>query len=564
MYNSSMSRILPIKTTSPFNSTTPTHTMNTKSHLTRNVALLAAVVLASSTSLHAQARSWVGGNGTWDDTTTANWSPNTVPVLANSVEINAGSGITVNYTATPVAADGFVRFDITNSGVGTTAIFNLDSSDILRVNNTFTFGRFSGGNVQANLSGSAQFILDGGGSFEIGGSAPSAVFNQSGGTFTAGVTGGAGLSLLAGGTYNLSGGNYTSTGGIRVATGATFNQTGASASVVLPAAPQTILAGGTWNLSNGTYSTGNGFDIQAGGSASFTGGTIAATTGLRITLTGAGASWTQAGGSIALNTGGNAGTSTLTLVQSSTVQGYGTISTVGSNGVFQNSGRVIANGGGTNRTLDFSSFTPANVTNTSDNTTNNGWFATARGTLLLPTVTVNATTSTNWGEAAGDTTIDLVNSLRLTTSAGTTNGTLSISLLAPDRTDISTEMTSLSTASGGASVIGLWDFNPITFAFGSGNLTATARFDRVAYDGLFSGIGTLGLFLYNGSTWSSVLASSDMTNNRITSNALTSFGSGTNAGLFAVTVVPEPATWLLVAGSLTALVVLRRRRAREF
>jgi len=249
------------------------------------------------------------------------------------------------------------------------------------------------------------------------------------------------------------------------------------------------------------------------------------------------------------------------LVQSSTVQGYGTISNAASNGVFQNSGRVIANGGGTNRTLDFSSFTPANVTNTSDNTTNNGWFATARGTLLLPTVTVNATTSTNWGEAAGDTTIDLVNSLRLTTSAGTTNGTLSISLLAPDRTDISTEMTSLSTASGGASVIGLWDFNPITFAFGSGNLTATARFDRVAYDSLFSGSGTLGLFLYNGSTWSSVLASSDMTNNWINSSAITSFGnSGANQGLLAVTVIPEPSTWLLLTASFTALVLFRRRR----
>jgi hypothetical protein len=321
--------------------------------------------------------------------------------------------------------------------------------------------------------------------------------------------------------------------------------------------------GGSWSLSNGTYS-GNGFDILAGGSASWTGGTIAATTGLRLQLTGAGASWTQAGGSIVLNTAATAGANTLTLVQSSTLQGYGTITDarfgIGSPGTFQNSGRVIANGGGTDRTLNISQFNQANLTNTTDNTSNNGWFATARGTLLLPTLTVNATTSTNWGEAAADTTIDLVNSLRLTTSAGTTNGTLSISLLAPDRTDIVTEMTSLSLASGGASVISLWDFNPGTFAFGSGNLTAIARLDRVAYDGLFSGAGTLGLFLYNGATWSSVLASSDLANNRITSSALTSFGSGTNAGLLAVTVIPEPSTWLLLSGGLIALIVFRRYR----
>jgi len=200
------------------------------------------------------------------------------------------------------------------------------------------------------------------------------------------------------------------------------------------------------------------------------------------------------------------------------------------------------------------------LTNTTDNTSNNGWFATARGTLLLPTLTVNATTSTNWGEAAGDTTIDLVNSLRLTTAGATTNGTLSISLLAPDRTDISTEMGTLSTASGGGSVIGLWDFNPGSFALGSGNLTATARFDRVAYNGLLGGTGTLGLYFYNGSTWSNVLASSDMTNNWINSSAITSFGSGTNAGLLAVTVVPEPSTWLLLTASFTALVLFRRRR----
>jgi hypothetical protein len=221
-------------------------------------------------------------------------------------------------------------------------------------------------------------------------------------------------------------------------------------------------------------------------------------------------------------------------VQSSTLQGYGTIADarfgLSTPGTFQNSGRVIANGGGTDRSLNLSSFNPANLTNTTDNTSSNGWFATGQGRLVLPTLAIASTGTVNWGEAQADTTLDLVNSMRLT-SAGVTSGSMSISLMATDRTDVATAMTALSTLGiPSANVFSLFKVDPLgAFAFGSGNLSLQVRYDD---SNVAAGTaGALRLLRYNANGWTDISSSVDSANKTISSQSLTSFGTLSNGGV---------------------------------
>ena len=276
--------------------------MKIKLHRSQTLAVLAASsILFPSASLHATGYNWVGGNGTWDDVTTSNWSPASIPSAAvYTVQIQTG-GITVNYTATPIAAPGFASFDF--QSIGALSTFNLDASDILRVDNHFRVGRWTSGAVEFNLSGSAQLIVDGGGATQFGGTSSSAVFNQTGGTFTNGVTGGQGLTMASNGTYNLSGGTINSNRGLTINAGGSYVQTGGTANF---SNSNVTSISGNFSLSGGTFQTRD-FVVAAGGTASWTGGTITGQTGSRLNLTGAGASWTQAGGTMTLNGGGGRG-----------------------------------------------------------------------------------------------------------------------------------------------------------------------------------------------------------------------------------------------------------------
>ncbi len=169
--------------------------------------------------------------------------------------------------------------------------------------------------------------------------------------------------------------------------------------------------------------------------------------------------YTNAGGGydIKLN---NSGDST------ATIRGHGMFHSANDN-LYQ-SGRVIADGVGQDNTLDMTGF--ANIYNTTDNTTNNGWFAQNGGKLALPKITVaNGSSTNNWGEATDDTTIDLVNSVRMEFDA-VTGGGLDVALLAHDRTDV---------VVSDPTVIGLWVFEPSAvagFAFGGGSVTLTFRY----------------------------------------------------------------------------------------
>ncbi len=106
-----------------------------------------------------------------------------------------------------------------------------------------------------------------------------------------------------------------------------------------------------------------------------------------------------------------------------------------------NNGRILADGFGVaDRTLDLSWFGTdlgGGIFNTIDNTGDNGWFAVRRGKIALPAVPVaqGATATVNWGENQADTSIDLVNSARITFEAPS-DFALEGALLAPDRTDV--------------------------------------------------------------------------------------------------------------------------------
>mgnify|MGYP000072066493 CR=1 FL=1 len=115
--------------------------------------------------------------------------------------------------------------------------------------------------------------------------------------------------------------------------------------------------------------------------------------------------------------------------------GYGKVAVTGT---LDNSGRVVADGGGVDRTLDFTSAQV--VRNSIDNSPFggvNGWFATNRGRIDLPAAEVQpGDTKVVWGENPSDPVLDLINSLRLDFAPAGRPATVKISLLSPDRTDV--------------------------------------------------------------------------------------------------------------------------------
>jgi hypothetical protein len=193
------------------------------------------------------------------------------------------------------------------------------------------------------------------------------------------------------------------------------------------------------------------------------------------------------------------------------------------------SGKVVADGYGTDRTLDMSSGV-APITNVTDNASDKGWYAVNRGKLTLPTTNVNANGNTyNWGEGENDPDVDLVNSAQIVFSAKTGSGTLSGSLLATDRTDVPA-------APGNATFASIHEFT--VTGISAYTYTLTIRYDHVAVTAGNEPI--VCLYRYNGSSWDNVTASRDTANRRVTSTPQSSFS------LFAVGYPNQPGTVMQV------------------
>jgi len=133
---------------------------------------------------------------------------------------------------------------------------------------------------------------------------------------------------------------------------------------------------------------------------------------------------------------------------------------------------VIADGyGDDDRLLDMTNFgTGYGVSVAVDNTienfddpdnevgpAGNGWFAQDHGKLILPAITIETGNNAyNWGEAPTDADIDLINSLRLTFENVTTGGDLTISLLAPDRAEVTDKSAGMDTD---WTIVSAWRFD---------------------------------------------------------------------------------------------------------
>ncbi len=241
--------------------------------------------------------------------------------------------------------------------------------------------------------------------------------------------------------------------------------------------------------------------------------------------------------------GGSYGLGYTTINQTGVLRGYGSL-----NGVVYLlvNGRVIADGYGVDRTLSLAAMPIP--TNTVDNPVggNRGWYAVDGGKLTLPNITVpTGASARNWGEDATDSSIDLVNSLRLEFTGVETAGPLSISLLASDRGDVP----AAPFAAYGGTLIGVWEIAPASgssFAFGAGSVDLTFRYD----DALAPANQDLYVFHYTGGQWVPITSGIDLDTRTIWADGVTSFS------LFAVGYIPEPASATLLA--LLALGLARR------
>ena len=169
---------------------------------------------------------------------------------------------------------------------------------------------------------------------------------------------------------------------------------------------------------------------------------------------------------------------------------------------------MIADGWNTARSLTLSNV--SSITNTIDNGTTeaNGWYAKRKGMLVLRGISLTSgQTSYNWGEAAADTTPDLVNSVRFSSIAGQAAGTATLNLVATDRTGLPTPPT-------GRVYRSLWSASTPTFT----SATVQARYDLTS-------VGTesnLRLAFYRSGTWT-VASDAPAADKTITVSSVTPF-----------------------------------------
>jgi autotransporter-associated beta strand protein len=287
---------------------------------------------------------------------------------------------------------------------------------------------------------------------------------------------------------------------------------------------------GNGSSTNRTFSfssTGNGtfvFDQSGSGNLKFTGTINATTTGNHTLALGGSTSGTGeiAGNILDFNSGNvtsvtKVGTGTWTISGNTTYSGNTTVSagTLLINGSTSATSAVSVASGATlggNGTVGGATTISGNL-----RPGNSPGLLTFNSTLTLAS-TANTTMEIN-GSATRGTDYDGVN----VTSALTYNGTLTLAV-------------------GTTFGVGTYSFNLFDFGSQSGNFSSVALTGN--YTGTFSGPSS--------GNWTLTQANGFGGNNTWTFSHAT--------GDLGLNVVPEPATWILLAGSLTAVVVFRRRR----
>lgn len=257
------------------------------------------------------------------------------------------------------------------------------------------------------------------------------------------------------------------------------------------------------------------------------------------------------------------------------IHGWGKVTLTGP---FVQNGRVIADGFGRDRALDFTSV--EFVANTIDNLPGgaNGWFARDGGTLRLPPLRVVGDGDYTWGESPTDPELDLVNSLRLRLHDVSIGGSILVSLQSPQAGRGATGLPA-------SSLLGLWELARGDVKFGSAELTL--RYDDVALAMLGGDVSELALYGLDGS-WQRIdsarlavdaersllhawldqpydglaLAAGGRPNALLAADNLPpalGWTPGTSADR-SLTVVPEPTTGAMLLLGVAGAVLHRRRR----
>ncbi|MFI5380858.1 MAG: RNA polymerase sigma factor [Tepidisphaerales bacterium] len=238
-----------------------------------------------------------------------------------------------------------------------------------------------------------------------------------------------------------------------------------------------------------------------------------------------------------------------------TLAGWGNVDV---NGIFDNSGQVIADGNGKLRTLNLGD--AALITSSIENPPggSSGWYAVRGGKLVLPPIHLaRGQKSLTWGDSPADPLNREVNSVRLAFSP-VTGGPVSISLLSPDRSDIP--------GLGAGTFLDVWSIDAGLMPLH--NIDATIRLDSLMLGELGYADSEVMLWKYDREQWQPVAATDLSVDSK---NHLLSGEIG-DAGYFAIsgpaqaqlqafsarsTVVPEPSTLATLA--LGATLLLRRR-----
>lgn len=237
-----------------------------------------------------------------------------------------------------------------------------------------------------------------------------------------------------------------------------------------------------------------------------------------------------------------------------TTRGYGTVTAISAGGIVNN-GKIIADGGGVDRTLTLAvSGATANVVqNTVANTSDMGYYAVNHGKVTFHSAFLSTGGVYTWGDTQG---FAMVNSARLTLGTST-NAIIAGSLLALDRTDIF----AVNGAATGDQFVGYWDFAQ-TAGLSNGFSKVEFRYDDTALLTLGASESDLALYYYDttSSLWTAVSGTIDQSLNTFSSNTGTyKYG---NYALGVTAAVPEPSTVALLIGA-TCLLVLRWRRSGE-
>lgn len=181
-------------------------------------------------------------------------------------------------------------------------------------------------------------------------------------------------------------------------------------------------------------------------------------------------------------------------------------------GDLDNSGVVIADGYGENRTLDLSSVARTYNQVPNPPTGVNGWYARDGGKLTLPALEVSSGTSTvTWGDDAKAAAPDLVNAIRLTVEDAKSPALVSVSLLSTDRQEIPG-------LPKGYAALTVWSLSGLEDAHAS-SIEVTARYSVPGSD-LAAELGGLGLFYVVDGEWKSATASVDPSRRLISSEEI--------------------------------------------